>query len=183
LAQNFTHRARPTPPAFLRASLALTTMAQWPVTHRCTRIPCFHGMWALPVGHPPRALPPSATRGPFISCLCVHAWPIPRARSHCEAGPARQLYPFPFLRRATRTSSVLAHIVGSVGAPTTDLGRLYEGWSRVLNSPFPSSTRLTTVVHTFGRKRGPSAAAGELHRACDRSRAVAHWGFSGLVGW
>jgi hypothetical protein len=57
---------------------------------------------------------------------------IPRScRAHWKAGPARQLYLFPFLRRVARTSSVWAHSVGFVGSPTTDLGRLYEGQSRI----------------------------------------------------
>jgi hypothetical protein len=66
-------------------------------------------MWALPVGHPPRTLLPSATRGPFVSCLCVRAWPIPRARSHCKAGPARERYSF------TMTSADAAANAGFVG--------------------------------------------------------------------
>jgi hypothetical protein len=59
------------------------------------------------------------------------------------AGPSRQLYLPPFLRRVARTSSVLAHSVGSVGTPTTDLGRLYEGQSRV-----PGLRTVAPVVYT-----------------------------------
>jgi hypothetical protein len=51
------------------------------------------------------------TRGPSVSS-CGRT---PQTRSRLHVGPAHQLYPFPFLRRATRTSSFLAQIVGSDG--------------------------------------------------------------------
>jgi hypothetical protein len=95
------------------------------------------------------------------------------------AGPARQLYLSPFLRRVARTSSVLAHSVGSIGTPTTDLRRLYEGQSRVPKPLFiPLSTRLTTTVHIFGRNRAPCVAASDPPQSVD---PVLVWVFLGSI--